>query len=59
MNITDPRFKWTPACATDIRKTFARVGSDEEWASRLEGAREVMRKIQAEAAKVVPIRRTK
>lgn len=25
MNILDPRFKYTPAAQTDIRKTFARV----------------------------------
>lgn len=26
MNITDPKFQWTSAAQTDIRRTFARFG---------------------------------
>ncbi len=29
MNILDPRFRYTPACATDISKTFARVRREQ------------------------------
>lgn len=38
---------YTPSVATDIRKTFARVDAEVEWRCRLEGAREVMRKLSA------------
>lgn len=30
MNILDKRFKYTPACQTDIRKTFARARKELE-----------------------------
>lgn len=30
MSILDPKFKYTPAAATDIRKTFARVRREQE-----------------------------
>lgn len=29
MSILDPRFKYVPAAATDIRKTFARVRREQ------------------------------
>lgn len=29
MNILDPRFKYTPAAKTDIRKTFARIRKEQ------------------------------
>lgn len=46
---------YTPACATDIRRTFNRINDAADWDCRLEGAHEVMRKEQekAEAARKV------
>lgn len=29
MNILDPRFKYTPAANTDLRKTFARIRREQ------------------------------
>lgn len=46
--ITDPAFRYVPACATDIRKTFKRL------------KREQRRKAtQAQATAVVPMRKSK
>lgn len=45
MNISDPKRPWIPACATDIRRTFNQVDAADDWRCRIEGAREVMRKL--------------
>lgn len=44
--ITDPTFIYTPACSTDIRKTFARE-------------RRRLAKLQEQQAKVLPITQRK
>ncbi len=43
-SLLDPNFRYTPAAATDIRKTFARV-------------RREMRKAQEQGRVVIPIRK--
>jgi hypothetical protein len=29
VRITDPRFQYVPACATDVRKTFERIRAEQ------------------------------
>lgn len=43
--ILDPNFEWTPAVATDIRKTWARIDREADWQCRVEGALRVMQKL--------------
>lgn len=51
-HILDPRFRYTPAAATDIRKTFARVRRELAAA-----AREAHTAKSEAAAKVKPLRK--
>lgn len=37
MNILDPKFRYTPAAKTDIRKTFARIRKQQAAASAIKG----------------------
>ena len=48
-SLLDPAFKYTPACATDIRKTFARVRKEREQAEA---------KLRDAIAKVQPLKRS-
>jgi hypothetical protein len=48
-SILDPTFRYTPACATDIRKTFARVRREQLKAAKPNQPR----------AEVVPLRSVK
>lgn len=51
-SLLDPTFRYTPAAATDIRKTFARIAREQKAESDRRKANE------AEAQRVVePIRR--
>lgn len=49
-SLLDPTFRYVPAAATDLRKTFARVRREQKAAAEREAAR---------AAKVQPITTTK
>lgn len=49
MNITDPRFRYTPALHTNIRETFSRIDPDDDWKCRKEGALIAMKRLQQSA----------
>jgi hypothetical protein len=53
MNILDSRFKYTPAIATDIRRTFAMNDPDDNWRERMEGAARAMKRLIAEGDPLV------
>jgi hypothetical protein len=42
MNILNPKFKYTPAAATDIRKTFARIKRERELEAKRKQPPEVL-----------------
>lgn len=51
-SILDPSFRYTPAVATDVRKTFARVRKEQEQAAALaqkasDNVRPMARKVKA------------
>lgn len=53
MNILDPRFRYTSAAATDIRKTFARVR--RELRTQTESKPKADESVQQEATRKVRI----
>lgn len=49
--LTDPAFKYVPACSTDIRKTFARVRREQREAAEAAAKAEAKQRVVPMARK--------